>query len=109
MFNRFSNRVIGIISFELVSKCNVGLKLLLRQRLSEPKFNGDLLYKFKKIRGRTDFSDLFRNVIIRHKRIGYNLMQQSTCLVINPITIDIFAVLFNCTQVNRASDSMAPT
>ena len=33
-------------------------------------------------------------------------MQQSACLVINPITVDNFAALFNCTPVDRASDSM---
>ena len=60
----------------------------------------------------TDFSDQFRKVIMRNKRIGYNLnvMQQSACLVINPIKVDGFAALFNCTPVDRASDSMmAPT
>ena len=32
------------------------------------------------------------------------------CLVINPITVDDYAALFNCTPVDRASDSMmAPT
>ena len=62
--------------------------------------------------GRTDFSGQFRKIIIRHKRIGYdlNVMRQSTCLVINPITVGNFAALFNCTQVDRASNSMmAPT
>ena len=46
----------------------------------------------------TDFSDQFRIVIIRHKRIGYDLnaMQQSACLVINSITDDSFAALFSC-------------
>ena len=46
---------------------------------------GDLVYKFKKIMGRTDFSDQFRKRIIRHKRFGYDLnpMRQSACLVIN--------------------------
>ena len=61
---------------------------------------------------RTDFSDQFRKVIIRHKRIGYdlNVMRQSACFLINPITVDNFAALFNCTSVDRASDSMmAPT
>ena len=40
--------------------------------------------------GKTDFSGQFRKVIIRHKRIDYNLnaMRQSACLVINPITVD---------------------
>ena len=58
--------------------------------------------------GRTDFSDQFRKVIIRYKRVGYNLnvMQQSTCIVINQITIDSFAEVFNCTPVDGASDSL---
>ena len=30
-------------------------------------------YKFKKIRGMTDFSDQFRKIIMSYKRIGYNL------------------------------------
>ena len=46
--------------YELISKFNVGLKSLLHQGLSEPEFYGDLVYKFKKIRGMTDFSDQFR-------------------------------------------------
>ena len=44
--------------YVLISKFNVGLKSLLHQGLSEPEFYGDLVYKFKKIRGMTDFSDL---------------------------------------------------
>ena len=38
----------------------------------------------------TDFSDQFRKIIMRYKRIGYNLnvMRQSACLVINPITVN---------------------
>ena len=56
----------------------------------------------------TDFSCQFRKVIMRYKRIGYNLnvMRQSACLAINPIMVDSFAALFNCTLVDRASDSM---
>ena len=98
--------------YELISKFNVGFKSLLHQGLSEPEFYGDLVYKFKKIRGMTDFSDRFRKFIMRYKRIGYNLnvMQKSSCLVINTITVGGYAVLFNCTPMDRASDSMmAPT
>ena len=64
---------------ELVSKLNVGLKTLLQQGLSEPEFYGHLVYKFKKMRGMTDFSDQFRKIILRYKQIGYNLnvMRQS--------------------------------
>ena len=74
----------------------------------EPEFYGDLEYKFKKIMGRTDFSDQFRKIIIRHKHIGYdlNVMRQSVCIVTNPITVDCFAALFNCMQVDQASNSM---
>ena len=64
------------------------------------------------IRGMTDFSDQFRKIIMRYKRIGYNLnvMRQSACLVTNPIMVGSYAALFNCTPVDRASDSMmAPT
>ena len=43
----------------------------------------------------TDFSDQFRKIIRRYKRIGYNLnvMRQSACSVINPITVDGYATL----------------
>ena len=41
--------------YELISKFNVGLKSFLLQGLSEPEFYGNLVYKFKKIRGMTDF------------------------------------------------------
>ena len=80
--------------------------------LSEPEFYGDLVYKFKQIAGRADFSDQFRKIIVRYKRIGYNIniMRQSACLMFNSITVNNLASLFNCTPVGRASDSMmAPT
>ena len=102
-FSKFYRR-----HYELVSKFNVGLKTLLHQGLSEPEFYGDLIYKLKKNVGRADFSDQFRKIIVRYKRIGYNIdiMRQSACLVSNPITINNFASLFNCTPVGWASDSM---
>ena len=101
-FSKFYRR-----HYELVSKFNVGLKTLLQQGLSEPEFYGDLVYKYKKIVGRFDFSDQFRKIIVCYKRIGYNIniMRQSACLVFNPITVNNFASLFNCTPVGRASDS----
>ena len=42
------------------------------------------------------------------KKIGYNInvMQQTACLVVNPITVGNFAFLFDCTPVGRTSDSM---
>ena len=100
--------------YELASKFNVGLKPLLHQGLSEPEFYGDLVYKLKKKKneGRADVSVQFRKIIVRYKRIGYNIniMRQSACLVFNPITVNNFASLFNCTPVGRATDSlMVPT
>ena len=92
----------------MISKFNVGLKSIFHQGLSEPEFYGE----FKKIRSMADFPDQFRKNTMRYKRIGYNLnvMRQSACLVINPITVDGYAALLNCTSVDRASDSMmAPT
>ena len=44
--------------------------------------------------------------------IGYNInvIQQSACLVINPVKVDGYAARLNCTPVDRTSDSMmAPT
>ena len=106
-FSKFYHR-----HYELVLKFNVGLKTLLHQGLSEPEFYVDLIYKFKKNVGRADFSDQFRKIIVRYKLIGYNIniMRQSACLVFNPIKVNNFASLLNCTPVGRASDSvMAPT
>ena len=100
------------ICYPLEIKILLLLKTLLHQGLSEPEFYGDLVYKFKKIVGRVDFCDQFRKIIVRYKRIGYNIniMRQSACLVFNPVTVNNFASLFNCTPVGRASESMmAPT
>ena len=47
---------------------------------------------------RGDFSDQFRKVIIRYKRIESNInkMRQFACFVIYPITADNFASFSNC-------------
>ena len=84
------------------------IKISFTSGLSEPDFYGEIVYKFKKIMGRTDFSDQFRKIIKRYKRIGYDLntMRQYARLVINPIMADNFTALFNCTPVDWASDSM---
>ena len=91
----------------MVSKFNVGLKVFLQQSLSEPEFYGDLVYKLRKHVSRAGFSDQFRKVCMRYKRTGYNInvMRQSACLIINPITVDSFASLFDCKPVGRASYS----
>ena len=83
---------------DLVSKFNVELKSLLQQGLSESEFNGDLVYKFRKIYACNDFSTQFRKIIFRYKKIGYNInvIRETACMV-NPITVNNFASLFNCT------------
>ena len=53
---------------------------LFKQCLSEPEFYGDLANKFRKIVGRHDFSDQFRKIIIRYKRIRYNICYATDCM-----------------------------
>ena len=68
----------------------------------------DLVYKMKKIVGSNNFSAQFIKRISHYKKIGYNInvLQQTACLVVNPITVGNFAFLFNCTPVGRTSESM---
>ena len=93
---------------ELIVKYNIGLKTLLHQGISEPIFYGDLVYKFKRIVGKPNLSDQFKKIVKRYIRVGYNLdiMRQSACLVLNPITVYSYGFLFHCTTVGQASDSM---
>ena len=80
--------------------------------LSELEFYDDLVYKFRKIGGKSKFSDHSNKIFISNKRKRYNIgvIKQSACLAVNSITIDHFAYLFNCTPVCRGSDPMmAPT
>ena len=53
-----------------------------------------------------DHPDFIRD--ISDIRVGYNLdiIRQSACLVLNPITVYSYGFLFNCTTVGQASDSM---
>ena len=93
---------------DLIVKYNIGLKTLLQQGISEPIFYGDLVYKFKRIVGKPNFSYKFKKIVKRYIKVGYNLdiMRQSACLVLNPIKVYIYGFLFNCTTVGQASDSM---
>ena len=92
----------------LLEKYSISLKTLLQQGISEPEFYGDLVYRFRKIVGKSNFSEQFRKLINHYKRIGYSLdiMRQTVCLVVNPIIVDGYASLFNSTMAVRASDSM---
>ena len=95
-------------SSALVEKYSVSLKILLQQGISEQEFYGNLVYRFRKIVGKSNFSEQFRKLINRYKGIGYSrdIMRQTACLVVIPIIVDGYASLFNCTTAVRASDSM---
>ena len=69
--------------------------------------SSDLVYRFRKIVGNSNFSEQFRKLINRYK-IGYSLdiMRQTAYLVINPIIVDGYASLFHCTTAVRPSDSL---
>ena len=66
------------------------------------------MYELKKIVGSYLFSAQFIEIIYHHKKIGYNInvLQQTACLVLNPITVGNFTFLFNYTLVGRTSDCM---
>ena len=51
------------------------------------------VYRFRKIVGRTDFSNQFRKIIISYKRTRYSMtvMRQTERLVVNLITVGNFA------------------
>ena len=87
-FSKFYRRY-----YDLISKFQIGLKSLLRHGLSELEFYGDLVYKLKKIVGPNNFSAQFIKIISHFKKIGYNInvLQQTACLVVNPIAVGNFA------------------
>ena len=64
-----------------------------------------LVYKLKEIVGSYNFSAHFIKII---KKIDYNtnVLQQTVCLVVNPIMVGNFAFLLSCTPVGGISDSM---
>ena len=76
------------------------------QCLSKSEFYLDLVYKFRKIVGKNDFPHHFKNIIVRYKNIGHNIdvLRQTTCLVVNPIKLNSFVYLNDCTTVGRALD-----
>ena len=69
---------------ELIVKYNIGLKTLLQQGISEPIFYDDLVYKFKRIVGKPNFSDQFKNIVKRFIKVECNLdvMHHSACLIV---------------------------
>ena len=78
---------------------------LLCQGLLELEFYGDLVLKLVVS---NIFLAQFIKISSHYNQIGHNInvLQQTACMVVNPITVGSFAYLFNCTPVGRTSDSM---
>ena len=57
------------------------------------------LINLKKNFGNPNFSDQFKNIIKRYKKVGYNLdiTRQSACLVLNAIMIYSYDFLYRTT------------
>ena len=102
-FSKFYRR-----HFKLIEKYHVSQKKLMQQGICNPECYGDLVYKFKKIIGNPNLSNLLKRIVNRFKIAGYSLyiMRQTACLVFNPIMIEGYSALFSCTAVVQASDSM---
>ena len=81
---------------DLISKFDVGLKSLLRQRLLEPEFYGDLMYNRS-----CTFSAQFIKIIPIIKRLAITLIY---CNRLHAWWFGSFAFLFYCTSVDRTSD-----
>ena len=64
-------------------KCCLNGLILLGEEIgiSEPEFYDDLVYRIRKIVEKSNFSEQFRKLINRYKRIGYNpyVMRQTAC------------------------------
>ena len=67
-FSNFYNR-----HSESIVKYNICLKTLPQQYISEHVSYGDLVYKYKRIVGKPNFSNQFKKIIKRYKRVGYNM------------------------------------
>ena len=56
----------------------------MQQGICNPEFYRDLVYKFKKIIENPNFSDLFKRIVNRFRRVGYilDIMRHTACLVL---------------------------
>ena len=64
-FSKFYHRHSG-----LIVKYNIGVKTLLQQGISGPILYGDLVCKFKRIVGISNFSVQFKKIVKRYIRVG---------------------------------------
>ena len=82
---------------EILNKYNSNLKALLCS-IAHPDFYGDLIYKLRKIINNPSFSTLFIKTIKLFAKRGYkrNILQRTSCLVVDPFTVGHYAFLFDC-------------
>ena len=80
---------------------NVFISLIKKGLYCAKDFQNVNYMVLKKIVGSNNFSAQFIKIISHYKKIGYtiNVLQQTACLVVNPITVGNFAFLFDCTPV----------
>ena len=72
----------------------------MQRGICNQEFYGDLVYKFKKIIGNPNFSNLFKCIVNRFNRAGYSLdiIRQTACLVLTQSWLKAM-LLFSCTAV----------
>ena len=108
----------------------------MKKLLVASEFYGDLVYRIRKIMGKSNFffffffseqfrkiicrykiigfffSEQFRKIICRYKIIGYlyipYIERQTACLVVNPINVDSYSLLFNFTAMVRPQTQRRP-
>ena len=85
---------------DLLHKYQTHLKKLLNVGISHPEYYSDVVYKMQKIKGSNSFPDILIKTINKYRKRGYHLdiLQQSTCMVISPSTVEHYSFLFTCTM-----------
>ena len=86
---------------ELIVKYTIELKNLLQQDISRPIIYGDLVINSNELLGNLILVINLKKIIKLYIKVEYNLdvMRQSACLVLNPVTVYSYGFLFNCTTV----------
>ena len=92
---------------DILLKYNTNLKTLLGG-IAHPDYYGDLIYKLRKINNSYSFPILFIKIIKSFIKRGYqrNILQRTSCLVVDPFTVGHYAFLFNCAMTSGTLDSM---
>ena len=78
-------QICDIISFGLQTKIQMSFQKRPHLKISEPEIYSDLVYRIRKIVGKSNFAVQFRKLINRYKRIRCYpyIMRQTLCLVVH--------------------------